>query len=210
MFKKKSRPELYEIFKTNKPGNGTAAQANSEINSVPALTGKPEPKQEPHAPAQPAMAEKLYPKFKIPFRSDAQPKGKGASIFNKYIIPILIVIAIAVVIYLVVTQIKKPSAASAPANANLTAPPAPATFWSNRMIFYDDTPDGKRSVEKTCAFLREKGVKDVFTRQEKVKNVPSIIIYAGKHATIEEARIERPKLKQLHTAFRNIDIVEVK
>lgn len=211
MFKKKSRPELYEIFKSNKPGNGTAAQAKSEINSIPALTAKPEPKQETHIPAPPVAAEKPYPKYKISFRSDAQPKEKGNSVFNKYIIPILLVIAIAVVIYLVVTQIKKQPSAPAPVvNTNPTAPRAPTSFWSNRMDILADNPEGRHKADDTCTFLKEKGIKDVFTKQERVNNIPSIIVYAGKHAKIEDARNERPKLKQLHSRFKNIDIVEVK
>jgi len=209
MFKKKSRTELYEILKENKSASSSGGQKKEEITSYPVKPMAREAKQEAVI-AQPMPVKKPpYPKFKMPSPTNAPAADKKLPLPIIKLALLLIVVAAALVgIYFAVGYLikNKPfSRSTEPANA--VAPIAPVNIWSLRMIYYDDNADGLEKATKAYTFLKDNGAKDVFTKKEFLDNAFRISVYTGKYATKEEAMKDRPKLKQLHPAFKSVDAI---
>ncbi|MEW6026221.1 MAG: hypothetical protein AB1599_02855 [Planctomycetota bacterium] len=179
---------------------------------------------------------KPYPKLKIPFPTlkPKEPTGvfqkpkpvrqkimdeKIPLNYTKIIVIGGIVAAIAVIIYLLwsLPPGKAPagSRTTPPSSAQQPeTPPAPPAAtgrtWSIRLIYYKNNTEGQNLVQSRLKFLNDKGVSGVFTKNEKIESASCTSIYKGKYASLEEAKKDLPKLKQLHYAFKNADAVEVK
>jgi hypothetical protein len=145
-------------------------------------------------------------------RYQAQENKKPIN-YRKFVIPTVIVVALIIIAYIILvppSQNKQPIVTNSNiTDTNNTTTATTNHLWSNRLVNYKDNADGQNSCNKRLKFLMEKNISGVFTKKEQIEGVPSISIYVGKYQSLEEAKKEQRKLKNLHFQFKNIQIVEL-
>jgi len=157
-----------------------------------------------------------------------RPKTRGEATplnYPKIIVIGGIIIAVIIILYLLLslpqatpsspgrttTTSAQTATEGSPVGKTPTTPPAATgRKWSLRLIYYKNNSEGQNLVQNRLRFLNEKGVSDVFTKNETLNGSPCTVIYKGRYASSEEAKKDIPGLKKLHYAFKNADAVEVK